>query len=138
MKPGRMQVTFDCRDPAAQGRFWARLLGYPEPDVTGWHDFLRSQGRPDAELNQTFALDDPEGLRPRLFFQRVPEPKTAKNRLHLDITAPSDVPGERRAQIDGFAEALTSYGARVVGSVSDDGGYFVVMADPEGNEFCID
>ena len=138
MSAGRIQVTFDCADPAALGLFWAAVLGYPSPDVNGWHDFLRSQGRTESELNATFAIEDPDGRRPRLFFQRVPEPKIAKNRIHLDIAAPAEPPGERRAQIDGYAERLVDLGARVLGPVNGDGGYFLVMADPEGNEFCID
>ena len=53
--------------------FWAAALAYPAPDVEGWHNFLRSQGRSEEDLNATFAIEDPAGVRPRMFFQRVPE-----------------------------------------------------------------
>ena len=73
MEPGRLQITFDCLDPARVGMFWAAALAYPVPDVGGWHNFLRSQGRSGEDLNATFAIEDPAGVRPRMFFQRVPE-----------------------------------------------------------------
>jgi hypothetical protein len=137
-KPGRLQITFDCRDPAGLGAFWAAALGYPPPDVAGWHEFLRSQGRREEDLNDTFAIEDPEAVRPRVFLQRVPEPKTTKNRVHLDIAAPVTDAIDRRDQIDAHAETLVALGASVLRRVADDAGYFVVMADPEGNEFCVD
>jgi Glyoxalase-like domain len=136
--PGRLQVTFDCADPAALGVFWAEALGYPRPDVDAWHHLLRSQGRSEPELNATFAIEDPEGRRPRLFFQRVPEAKVAKNRVHLDIAAPASQLADHRDQVDAYVERLVRKGAGVVQFVTQDGSYFVVMADPEGNEFCVD
>jgi hypothetical protein len=138
MEPGRLQITFDCLDPARVGTFWAAALGYPVPDVEGWHNFLRSQGRAEADLNATFAIEDPAGARPRMFFQRVPEPKSVKNRVHLDLAAPAARSQGRARLIDAFAERLTALGARRLRAVRQDAGYFVVMADPEGNEFCID
>jgi hypothetical protein len=137
MEPGRIQITFDCADPASLGVFWAAALGYPRPDVEGWHRFLREHGRSEEDLNATFALDDPAGARPRLFFQRVPEPKVAKNRVHLDLAAPATSDNDRRGDIDAFVERLRGMGAFELRSVEDDGGYFVVMTDPEGNEFCV-
>jgi hypothetical protein len=138
VRPGRLQITFDCRDPISLGRVWAAALGYPEPDLAMWHAHLRKVGRAEADLNDVFAIEDPEGERPRLFFQRVPEPKTAKNRVHLDIAAPHEGADDRRDQIDRQVDRLSALGARVVGSVTDEAGYFVVMNDPEGNEFCVD
>jgi Glyoxalase-like domain len=135
--PGRLQVTFDCADPAALGVFWAEALGYPRPDVDAWHQVLRSQGRSEPELNTTFAIEDPEGRRPRLFFQRVPEAKVAKNRVHLDIAAPASQ-AEHRDRVDAYVERLVGLGARVLHPGIEHGTYFVVMADPEGNEFCVD
>jgi hypothetical protein len=138
MEPGRLQITFDCRDPARLGVFWAAALAYPAPDVEGWHSFLRSQGRSEEDLNATFAIEDPAGVRPRMFFQRVPEPKSVKNRVHLDLAAPAADSSDRAEKIDAFAERLAALGAHRVRAVQEGGGYFVVMADPEGNEFCVD
>jgi hypothetical protein len=137
-EPGRLQITFDCLDPARVGTFWAAALGYPAPDVEGWHNFLRSQGRSEEDLNATFAIEDPTGERPRMFFQRVPENKSVKNRVHLDLAAPTASNSDRAEQIDAFAERLTALGAHRLRAVNKDEGYFVVMADPEGNEFCVD
>jgi hypothetical protein len=137
MEPGRLQITFDCLDPARMGMFWAAALAYPAPDVGGWHSFLRSQGRSEEDLNATFAIEDSAGVRPRIFFQRVPEPKSVKNRVHLDLAAPATDNSERAEEIEAFVERLTALGAHRLRSVNEDG-YFVVMADPEGNEFCVD
>jgi Glyoxalase-like domain len=73
MESGRRQITFDCLDPARVGTFWAAALEYPVPDVEGWYNFLRSQGQAEGDLNATFAIEDRTGVRPRMFFQRVPE-----------------------------------------------------------------
>ena len=120
------------------GTFWAAALGYPVPDVEGWHNFLRSQGRSEEDLNATFAIEDPAGVRPRMFFQRVPEPKSVKNRIHLDLAAPAAGSSDRTGQIDAFVQRLTALGAHRLRAVRNDDAYFVVMADPEGNEFCVD
>ena len=131
MEPGRLQITFDCLDPARAGTFWAAALAYPAPDVEGWHNFLRSQGRSEEDLNATFAIEDPAGVRPRMFFQRVPEPKSVKNRVHLDLAAPAAGRSDRAEEIDAFVQRLTALGAHRLRAVKEDG-YFVVMADPEG------
>ena len=81
---------------------------------------------------------DPDGLGPRIYFQRVPEGKTVKNRVHLDLnvggprTAP---PEERRRRIDAEVERLVALQARKVKTLEERGEYFVNMLDPEGNEF---
>ena len=62
----------------------------------------------------------------------------AKNRVHLDIAAPADQPDERRDQVDSYVERLVRMGARVLRPVTEEGPYFVAMADPEGNGFCVD
>ena len=72
-----------------------------------------------------------------MFFQRVPEPKSVKNRLHLDLAAPAADSSDRAKEIDAFVERLTALGANRLRAVKEDG-YFVVMADPGGNEFCVD
>ena len=133
MEPGRLQITFDCLDPARAGTFWAAALAYPAPDVEGWHNFLRSQGRSEEDLNATFAIEDPAGVRPRMFFQRVPEPKSVKNRVHLDLAAPAAGRSDRAEEIDAFVQRLTALGAHRLRAVKEEG-YFVVMADPEGSD----
>jgi hypothetical protein len=116
-----VQVTFDCADPARLAAFWAAVLSYPPPAI----------------LDEDHAIiGDPQDVQPPLFFQRVPETKVAKNRVHLDVhmrTGPVN-----RPQIDTEADRLVGLGARRLQSVTNDGGYFVVMQDPEGNEFCLD
>jgi hypothetical protein len=72
-----------------------------------------------------------------MFFQRVLEPKSVKNRVHLDLAAPAADSSDRAEEIDAFGERLTALGAHRLRAVREDG-YFVVMADPEGNEFCVD
>jgi uncharacterized glyoxalase superfamily protein PhnB len=131
-----VQVTFDCTDPAALAGFWCEVLGYKiqdPPDGYGsWQDWLRDKGVPEERWNDASAAVDPEGQRPRLYFQRVPEGKTAKNRMHLDVNVGHE-------HVDATAQRLVEHGATVVrpGETSPLGEYWVVLADPEGNEFCL-
>lgn len=138
------QVTFDCADPDALGRFWAKALGYiqqPVPEgFEDWPTFLRSVGVVEEDLDSANALVDPDGNGPRLFFQRVPEPKSAKNRVHLDVNASGGLEieqDERRRRIDHRAAELERLGARRIEHHEKYGEYWVVMNDPEGNEFCL-
>jgi hypothetical protein len=139
------QVTFDCADPARLARFWAAALGYkiqdPPPGFATWDAFLETIGVPESERDSRSAVVDPDGNGPRLYFQRVPEPKTVKNRLHLDLRiggGPQTPLPERRALIDAAVKRLVALGASVVGPLEEYGQYCVVMRDPEGNEFCAD
>ena len=83
-----IQITLDAADPDALARFWAETLGYklqdPPSGFDSWDEFLEANNLGHLRGNAS-AIVDPEGARPRLFFQRVPEGKTAKNRVHLDI-----------------------------------------------------
>jgi len=139
------QVTFDCADPDRLARFWAAALDYklqdPPPGFDTWEAFLDTIGVPESERNSRSAVVDPEGKGPRLYFQKVPEPKTAKNRLHLDLRiggGPQTPLEERKARIDADVERLVALGATVVGPVEEYAQYCVVLQDPEGNEFCAD
>jgi catechol 2,3-dioxygenase-like lactoylglutathione lyase family enzyme len=141
-----VQVTFDCADPDAVARFWAAALGYelqpPPPGHESWESFLESIGVPPAEWNSASAVVDPAGVGPRLYFQRVPEPKSVKNRVHLDLSVGggrATPPDERQRRVDDEVRRLTALGAREVVRRSDErfGESHVVMADPEGNEFCL-
>ena len=140
-----IQVTFDCGDPAALALFWAETLGYvvqpPPPGFDTWDAALDAWGVSPEHRNDRSAAVDPDGNGPRLFFQKVPEGKTAKNRVHLDVRAAPGAEGdERMAALEAAAERLVALGARLDHRVEpgamDNG--FIVMADPEGNEFCLD
>jgi hypothetical protein len=140
-----IQVVFDCADPARMMRFWAAALGYTEQDppkgYATWQDFLRAMNVPEERWNEAGAVLDPEGKGPRIYFQRVPEPKTVKNRVHLDLNVGggSSSPDERRRRIDSEVERLVAAGASVFGpgQVNEMGEYWVVLQDVEGNEFCV-
>jgi hypothetical protein len=103
-------ITLDCHEPARVAEFWCAALGYEVGEVDeSWGTEIR----------------DPAGSGPPLLFLIVPEPKTVKNRVHLDIRPPHAMARE--------AERLVSAGA----SVQRRDSKWIVMADPEGNEFCV-
>ncbi len=139
-----VQVTFDCGDPGAQAAFWIEVLGYqlqaPPPGFHDWDAALDAWGVPEERRNDRSAAVDPAGTGPRLFFQKVPEGKQVKNRLHLDVGV-SDGPDtafeQKRAQVLPEVERLTSLGANVVRQGEEMDSFWVVMQDPEGNEFCV-
>lgn len=141
-----VQVTFDCADPAALADFWAQVLGYrlqdPPPGFDSWEAALEALGVPPENRNDASALVDPDGRGPRVFFQRVPEGKTAKNRVHLDVRAAPGLAGdERMAALEKECERLVGLGGRRLERhepAPPMAGGHIVMADPEGNEFCLD
>jgi len=97
-------------------------------------------GIPESEWNSASAVIDPDGRGPRLYFQRVPEAKAGKNRLHLDLhvsARPAAPVEERRRAVEPEADRLVALGATVVGPVEEMGSWWLVMRDPEGNEFCL-
>jgi hypothetical protein len=138
-----VQVVIDCPDPAALAPFWAAALRYqvqpPPPGFDSWPEFLTARGVPESEWNSASAVVDPAGVGPRIFLQRVPESKSVKNRLHLDLrlTDPTLDREARRAAQAAEAERLTGLGAALVGERSGMGEQWIVMTDPAGNEFCI-
>src|SRR5581483_12507295 len=83
-----IQIVFDCAHPDKLADFWAAAIGYvkqPPPEgYATWQEFLKEQGIDDPG-DRASAVVDPAGAGPRLYFQQVPEPKTAKNRVHLDL-----------------------------------------------------
>ncbi|HEX9539335.1 MAG TPA: VOC family protein [Streptosporangiaceae bacterium] len=100
----KIQVVFDAAEPEKLAQFWALALGYvtqPLPEgFTSLEEFFRSIGIPEEEFGDQWALIDPAGNGPRLYFQRVPEGKTAKNRVHLDVrVAGPDVTSEERERL---------------------------------------
>jgi hypothetical protein len=139
----QFQVTFDCAEPERVARFWCEVLGYvvpPPPEgFATWDDFDRAL--PPERQGSAFACTDPSGAGPRLFFQRVPEGKVVKNRLHLDVRAGTGLVGEERlAALEAECARLAALGAVRVRLLPADGGNesCLVMQDIEGNEFCLD
>ncbi len=137
------QVTFDARDPAALADFWAAALGYvlqPPPEgFDSWDAFADAVGIPPQARDQLAAVIDPDGSGPRILIQKVPEPKVAKNRCHLDVAVTSHTmqPDERRVAIDAEAVRLVALGATRLEDFEEAIGVWTVMLDPEGNEFCL-
>ena len=138
----QLQVVIDAADPAAVAEFWAAAAGYvvqpPPPGHDSWPAFLRELGVPEDQWDSRSAVVDPDGKGPRIFIQKVPEPKTVKNRVHLDLQvgAGADAAG-RPGVVAREVERLTSLGATTVRLFDEMGEHWVVMADPEGNEFCV-
>jgi hypothetical protein len=137
-----VQVTFDCSDPDALSKFWAALLGYgfqPPPDgFDSWESWARDAGIPEENWNDAAATVDIDGHGPRLFFQRVPEGKAAKNRVHLDVNVGAGLHGEeRREHVRREGERAVGLGASQVLLFDQRGEFWIVMQDPEGNEFCL-
>ncbi len=141
-----IQVTFDCADPDKLARFWAEALDYvlqPPPDgFDSWDALLESIGVPEDQRDTASAVVDPDGQGPRLLFQVVPEGKSAKNRVHLDVRAAPGLEGdERMAVLETECARLVALGAsrsqRFEPAPPMSAG-FIVMQDPEGNEFCLD
>lgn len=150
----QVQVTFDAHDPAALSSFWRDALGYVHPGPPGvdlpegadplaaWDEFLERVGVPKEQRNTRSAIEDPDGHGPRVFFQQVPEGKTAKNRVHLDVRAAPGLRGtERMAALEAACERLVALGGTRVRRFEPEpplSAGHIVMTDPEGNEFCLD
>lgn len=149
-----VQITFDAHDPRRLSSFWRDALGYVHPPPPGvdlaegadplaaWDEFLEASGVPESQRNSASALEDPDGPGPRIFFQQVPEGKTAKNRVHLDVRAAPGLEGaQRMAALEAECERLVARGASRLQRFEPAPPMslgFIVMADPEGNEFCLD
>ena len=138
----KIQVVFDAADPGKLAEFWAVALDYVlEPPPEGfetWEDFGRSIGLPEEEFGDQAAVIDPADEGPRLYFQRVPEGKTAKNRV---TSSPGGRPRgggeERKRLVSEKVEQLVEAGASIAwvnDTVRDNS---IVLRDPEGNEFCV-
>ncbi len=141
-----IQITFDATDPRGLAAFWCEALDYvedsPPQGFATWEEALTAFGVPEELWNSRAAIVDPDGVGPRIFIQQVPEPKSAKNRLHLDVrTAVGLAGGKRMAVLEAECERLVALGAtklyRIEPQPPLENG-FITMADPEGNEFCLD
>ncbi|RSO13456.1 hypothetical protein DMH18_00405 [Streptomyces sp. WAC 06783] len=139
----QVQITFDCAEPERVARFWCEVLGYvvpPPPEgFASWADYDRTL--PAERQGASFVCGDPSGVGPRLFFQRVPESKVVKNRVHLDVRVGTGLVGEERlAKLEAECARLVALGAtRVRVLLADEyDESCIVMQDVEGNEFCLD
>jgi predicted enzyme related to lactoylglutathione lyase len=108
-------LTFDCADVMRVARFWA--------DVLGW------ELDPGSEPDGARVVRDRSGTSESLYFQPVPEPKVVKNRLHIDLRSSGSMAAE--------VERLEGLGASIMGRVDEEGSFWTVMQDPEGNELCV-
>jgi hypothetical protein len=134
------QIAIDCADPHALVRFWAEAVGYEIEDheaqirqlldagIATDDDVTTVDGR--LAWRTATACRDTKEHRPRLLFQQVPEPKTVKNRVHLDLHVGVD---RRPAEVD----RLAALGATKLWDGQQGPQTWVTMADPEGNEFCV-
>jgi catechol 2,3-dioxygenase-like lactoylglutathione lyase family enzyme len=132
----RIDLTFDTRDAESLAEFWKLALGYedeppPAPFKTR-DEWVASFGEDSDEGGGAAWLRDPDGVGPRLVLMDVPEPKVAKNRLHIDVRIGKDPDAWPRIQAK--VDELVAAGGRVLATFD---GHHVVMADPEGNEFCV-
>jgi hypothetical protein len=138
-------LAIDCADVRAVSAFWVFALGYierPPPDGwVSWEDWLAAQGVPEEEWYDGAYLSDPEDRLPPLSFLKVPEPKTVKNRVHIDlrVSGGRDVaPAVREERIRArVAELIAAGGTVAWESPGPDGLDHITMRDPEGNEFCV-
>ncbi len=133
---GPFQITFDCADADRMAEFWSIALGYRiEPPPTGylsWGDYLRSHQLPVPPAGSISAIVDPDQVGPRIVFLRASDGSLASSRVHLDIRAGTSE-GAKTAKVAELIDA----GATQVRRVDEDGDWWVVLLDPEGNEFCV-
>lgn len=137
----KVQITFDCAEPERLARFWCEVLGYvvpPPPSGFATWDAYWDDG-PEEKRGAWFACQDPSGEGPRLFFQRVPEGKVVKNRVHLDVRVATGLVGEERlAALEAECARLLPLAAVRERLLYDGHDACIVMRDIEGNEFCLD
>ena len=138
-------VTFDCANPGELARFWCLALGYiekpPPAGFDSWEEWFKQHNVPENEWDDGAYIADPDGQGPSISFLKVPEGKVVKNRVHLDIqigggrAQPFD---DRWPRVLELVDRLKAAGATVVLEDYLDGkpDHFL-MADPEGNEFCV-
>ncbi|MBT2901220.1 VOC family protein [Streptomyces sp. McG3] len=139
----QVQITFDCASPSRVAHFWCEVLGYvlpsPPEGFATWGEYDLSL--PPEKRDAGFACQDPSGVGPRLYFQRVPEGKVVKNRVHLDVRVGTGLVGEERlAALEAECARLIPLGA-VRGQLllaDEENESCLNMQDIEGNEFCLD
>ncbi|CAM5491413.1 VOC family protein [Streptomyces californicus] len=139
----QVQITFDCASPQRVARFWCEVLGYVVPPPPQGFDTWDAyeQSRPPEKRDSGFVCQDPNGVGPRMYFQRVPEGKVVKNRVHLCVRVGTGLVGaERLAALEAERDRLIPLGAECerVLLADEQNESCIVMRDIEGNEFCLD
>jgi len=139
-----VQVTFACEDPGRLAEFWAGALGYmlqpPPPGFDTWDDFADSVGIPEMKRNDISAVVDPDGVGPRILFERWDAGQPNK-RVHIDVNVvvdPDLEAEERERRFEEERERLEDLGAsfhRIASGMA--GETWMEMYDPEGNWFCV-
>lgn len=139
-----IQIVFDSRDPRALSEFYAAALHYelqePPEGFASWEEALEAWGVPEEEWNAASAIVDPNGRGPRVYFQQMDTPKPEKNRLHLDLSVsggPAIPLPERKRRVEAEVERLLGLGATRQRVWEEPDEYWVVMLDPDDNEFCV-
>jgi hypothetical protein len=138
-----VQISFDAENAPKLAEFWAVALDYvvqPPPEgFQTWEQWASANNIPPETWDNFSAVIDPAGKGPRLLFQKVPEGKAAKNRMHLDVNASAGVDdhAEKLRAVTTHVERLVEHGATLVAEKDENGEHWVVMRDPEGNEFCV-
>jgi len=141
----KWSLTIDCARPEVVAAFWKVALGYvdapPPQGFSSWPDWLKHFEVPEDEWDDAAYLADPDGIRPSISFMKVPESKVVKNRVHMDVNVGGgrQEPWDARwSRVTAAVTRLTDAGATVIGVDPPDGTPdHIVMADPEGNEFCV-
>jgi hypothetical protein len=148
--PVPFKICVDCADPHLLAAFWAEAMDYKVEDHSPFIEGLLAQGVITEDIlvdvkgrwgfktaaairnpDDPFDPDSDIGKGMRVLFQVVPEPKTVKNRVHLDLRVGID-------KIDSEVERLEALGGkRLTDRLKDQTAEWIVMADPEGNEFCV-
>jgi hypothetical protein len=136
----QLQFTLDCAEPHDQAKFWAAALGYAVERNGDLIQKMIDEGfatdaditTVDGELEwlDAAAMSDPDGRRPRWYFQRVPESKIFKNRMHVDVEVGTDRVAAEVARLEALGASRLHEGRQGPHT-------WVTMADPEGNEFCV-
>jgi hypothetical protein len=138
----QLQIVIDCANPTLLAEFWASALHYklqdPPTGFASWEASFEAQNIPQTEWGSFSAIVDPAEKGSRIYFQRVPEPKAVKNRLHLDLNASKEASDAApHTLVEAMVERLEGLGARELYRQETYHDFWVTMADPEGNEFCI-
>lgn len=136
--PRRFGVTIDCRDPFTLAVFWCEVLDYQHrpapPGYASWAEYDAANGVSTEDATAGATIVDSTGAGPRIYFQKVPEAKSVKNRVHLDVVVSAT---RQWADVQAAGDQVVAAGGRILRESNDPNDRFIVVVDPEGNEFCL-